>query len=123
MRLTDITCASLTGGNGVGTVWLARLSAVVVFLFMAGLWFTEAIINGPNSHTKLTLAAPTIGYSSTASHVASHVDWPSRTLMTVRPALQDAVYLRRMTTTYSTGSPSLDLADNIVSNRFSRRIC
>jgi len=33
------------------------------------------------------------------SHVASHVDWPSRTLLTVRPARQDAVYLRRMTTT------------------------
>jgi len=29
----------------------------------------------------------------------SHVDWPSRTLLTVRPARQDAVYLRRMTTT------------------------
>jgi len=40
------------------------------------------------------LAAPT-----TASHVASHVDWPSRTLLTVRPARQDAVLLRRMTTT------------------------
>jgi len=38
-------------------------SAVVVFLFLAGLWFTEAIINGPNFHPKLTLAAPTIGYS------------------------------------------------------------
>jgi len=31
---------------------------------------------------------------------ASHVDWPiSRTLLTVRPAWQDAVLLRRMTTT------------------------
>jgi len=38
-------------------------SAVVVFLFLAGLWFTEAIINGPNFYPKLTLAAPTIGYS------------------------------------------------------------
>jgi len=37
-------------------------SAVVVFLFLAGLWFTGAIINGPNSHPKLTLAAPTISY-------------------------------------------------------------
>jgi len=27
-------------------------SAVVVFLFLAGLWFTEAIINGPNFHPK-----------------------------------------------------------------------
>jgi len=38
-------------------------SAVVVFLFLAGLWFTEAIINGPDFHPKLTSAAPTIGYS------------------------------------------------------------
>jgi len=39
-------------------------SAVVVFLFLAGLWFTGAGINGPNFHPKLTLAAPTIiGYS------------------------------------------------------------
>jgi len=37
-------------------------SAVVAFLFHAGLWFTGVIINGPNFHTKLTLAAPTIGY-------------------------------------------------------------
>jgi len=35
----------------------------------------------------------------TASHVASLVDWPSRTLLTVRPARQDAVLLRCMTTT------------------------
>jgi len=53
------------------------ISAVVVFLFLAGLWFTGAIINGPNSHPKLTLAAPTIGYRRIA---ASHIDWPSRTL-------------------------------------------
>jgi len=38
-------------------------SAVVVFLFLAGLWFTEAILNGPNFHPKLNLVAPTIGYS------------------------------------------------------------
>jgi len=38
-------------------------SAVVVFLFLAGLWFTEANINGPSFQPKLTLAAPTIGYS------------------------------------------------------------
>jgi len=38
-------------------------AAAVVFLFLAGLWFTEANINGPNFHPKLTLAAPTIGYS------------------------------------------------------------
>jgi len=39
------------------------VSVLVVFLFLAGLWFTEAIINGPNFHPKLTLVAPTIGYS------------------------------------------------------------
>jgi len=38
-------------------------SAVVVFLFLVGLWFTEAILNGPNLNPKLNLAAPTIGYS------------------------------------------------------------
>jgi len=37
--------------------------AVVVFLFLAALWFTESIINGPNFHPKSTLAAPTIYYS------------------------------------------------------------
>jgi len=42
---------------------LVLTSAVVIFLFLAGLWFTEAIINGPNFHPKLTLAAPTICYS------------------------------------------------------------
>jgi len=36
---------------------------VVVFLFLAGLWFIGAIINGPNFHPNLTLEAPTIGYS------------------------------------------------------------
>jgi len=49
-----------------------RNRAVVVFWVLAGLWFTEAIINGPNFHPKWTLAAPTIGYI--APHVASHVD-------------------------------------------------
>jgi len=49
-------------GEGV-SVTIDLLSAVVVFLFLAGLWFTEANINGPNFHPKLTLAAPTIGYS------------------------------------------------------------
>jgi len=34
-----------------------------------------------------------------ASHVASHVDWPRRTLLTVKPARQDGVLPRRMTTT------------------------
>jgi len=42
---------------------VAYISAVVVFLFLAGLWITGANINGPNFHPKLTLAAPTIGYS------------------------------------------------------------
>jgi len=32
------------------TGYRPRPSAVVVFLFMAGLWFTGAIINGPNFH-------------------------------------------------------------------------
>jgi len=36
-----------------------------------------------------------------ASHLAFHVDWPSRTLLTVRPAWQDGVLPRRMTN-YST---------------------
>jgi len=44
------------------------------------------------------LAAPT-SLQATASLVASHVDWPSRTLLTVRPARQDAVLLRHVTTT------------------------
>jgi len=61
-------------------------SAVVAFLFHAGLWFTGVIINGPNFHTKLTLAAPTIGYRRLML-----VDWPSRTLLTVRLARQDAI--------------------------------
>jgi len=34
-------------------------SAVVVFMFLAGLWFTEAIINGPNFHPTLTLGHDT----------------------------------------------------------------
>jgi len=38
-------------------------------------------------------------YRLHASHVASHVDLPSRTLLTVRPARLDGVLLRRMTTT------------------------
>jgi len=44
-------------------IYIYTCSAVVVFLFLAGLWFTKAIINGSNFHPKLTLAAPTIGYS------------------------------------------------------------
>jgi len=44
---------SLCKGGGGGGV----ASAVVVCLFLAGLWFTEAIINGPNFDPKLTLAA------------------------------------------------------------------
>jgi len=49
--------------NVYGHNRLPLSSAVVVFLFLAGLWFTEANINSPNFHPKLTLAAPTIGYS------------------------------------------------------------
>jgi len=71
-------------------------SAAVVFFFLAGLSFTGAIINGPNFHSKFALEAPTIDYRRPA---ASHVDWPSRTLLTFRPARQDAVLLRRMITT------------------------
>jgi len=75
-------------------------AAVVVFLFLAGLWFTGAIINGPNFQPKLTLVAPTIGYRRLMLRELSfHVDWPSRTLLTVRPARQDGVLPRRMTIT------------------------
>jgi len=35
-------------------------------------------------------------YRLQASHVASPVDWPSRTLLKVGPARQDAILLRRM---------------------------
>jgi len=39
-----------------------------------------------------------LSYRLQASHVASHVDWPSSTLLTVRPARQYGVQPRRMTT-------------------------
>jgi len=68
-------------------VIIAYSSAVVVFLLLAGLWFTAP---------KVDCGGPS--YWLQASHVASHIDWPSRTLLTVRPAWQDAVLLRRMTT-------------------------
>jgi len=74
---------------------LGTASAVVVLLFLAGLWFTGAIINGPNFYQKLTLEAPTIGYMRL---MLTGPSW----LLTVRPArqpLQDAVLPRRMTTT------------------------
>jgi len=54
-KLMDNIIAISANGNKRET-----LSAVVVFLFLAGLWFTEAIINGPNFHPKWTFAAPTI---------------------------------------------------------------
>jgi len=54
--------ARLSYSGGL-VISVAFMSAVVVFLFLTGLWFTEANINGPNFHPKLTLAAPTIGYS------------------------------------------------------------
>jgi len=38
-------------------------------------------------------------YRLQASHFVSHVDWPSRTLLMVRQARQDAVLLRHMTIT------------------------
>jgi len=75
-----------------------KIIAVVVFLFLAGLWLRRAIINGPDFHPKFTMAVSTISYRRPA---ASHIDRPSRTLLTVRPAWQDAVLLRRMTTTWS----------------------
>jgi len=83
-------------GLCLGYLFNSVPSAVVVFLFLAGLWFTGAIINGPNFHPKFNLAAPTI--ATGVYNVASHVDWPSRTLVTVRPPRQDVVLLRRMTT-------------------------
>jgi len=50
--------------NAILTENVYITSAVVVFLFLAGPCFTGAIINSPNFHPKLTLAAPTIiGYS------------------------------------------------------------
>jgi len=73
------------------------ISAVVVFLFEGGQWFTGAIIIGPNFHPKFALGG--LNYSLQTSHVAFHVDWPSRTLLAAKPAWQDAVLLRRMTTT------------------------
>jgi len=36
-------------------------SIIVVFLFLAGLWFTGAIINGPNFPPWLLLEVSTIG--------------------------------------------------------------
>jgi len=51
----------------------------------------------PQIPPKVDFGGP--NYRLRESHVASHVDWPSRTLLTLRPARQDAVLLRRMTTT------------------------
>jgi len=67
-------------------------SAVVVFLFMAGRWFTGD--KRPQFPPKVDVGGPS--YRLQASHIVSHVDWPSRTF---RPARQDAVLPRRMTTT------------------------
>jgi len=88
----------------------ASLTGMVKFAQNCGHWqcfswlfvsdrtvLTGAIINGPNFYPKLILEAKTIiGYRRPA---ASHVDRPSRTLLTDRTALQDVVLLRRMTTT------------------------
>jgi len=51
----------------------------------------------PQFPPKVDFGGP--NYRLHASHVASHVDWPSRTLLKVRPARQDAVLPRRRTTT------------------------
>jgi len=67
------------------------------YLFVSGsslLWFTGAIKNGPNFHPNLFMVE-IIGYRRPA---ASHVGRSSRTLLTVRPARQDAVRPRRQTT-------------------------
>jgi len=67
-------------------------------LFVSG----RTVVYG--SHYKRPQFPPKVDYGGPnyrlqASHVASHVDWPSRTLLMVRPARQDAVLLRHMTTT------------------------
>jgi len=51
----------------------------------------------PQSPHKVDFGGP--NYRLQASHVASHVDWPSRTMLTVRPVRQDGVLPRRRTTT------------------------
>jgi len=51
----------------------------------------------PQFPPKVDFGGP--NYRLKASHVASHIDWPSKTLLTVRPAQHDDVLLRRMTTT------------------------
>jgi len=56
----------------------------------------------PQFPPKVDIGSP--NYRLQASHVASHVDWPSRILLTVRPARQDAVLPHRMTTTALVGS-------------------
>jgi len=47
-------------------------SAVVVFLFLAGLWFLGAIINAPNFHPNFAFVGPNHRRRRPA---ASHVDW------------------------------------------------
>jgi len=65
---------------------LYKCSAVVVFLFVAGLCFTGANVNlyGPNFHPKLAFGGP--NYGATASHA-------------IRLARQHAILLHRMRTT------------------------
>jgi len=60
----------------------------------------------PKFPPKVDFGGP--NYRLQASHVASHVDWPNRTLLTARPARQDAVLLRRMTTTALENSKTTD---------------
>jgi len=47
-------------------------------------------------------------YTLQASHVASHIDRPSRILLTVRPARQDTVLLHRMTRMITTTLPTFN---------------
>jgi len=84
--------------NFASVFFLHPLSTVVVFLFVPELRFTGAINKWPQfpKTQKFALAAPII---SNRRPAASHVDCPKQTLLTVRPARQDAVLLRRMTNT------------------------
>jgi len=61
----------------------------------------------PQFPSKVDFGGP--NYRLHASHIASHVDWPSRTQLTVRPAQQDAVLLRRMTITARLISPLIEI--------------
>jgi len=80
------------------TVRLARQDAVLLHRRTTTALVTPHIHLVNIFHLSLRrLQSVCVPYTSTfmASHIASHVDWPSRTLLTVRPARQDAVLLRR----------------------------